>query len=235
MTADYKLPPALGAVFHRFDRGDDLLVCDATQTGWHVEKAVELAKTGDHDFLIAAYDQPDRRALLSSVGKVFHLSGWPYIYVASSEPLYTEGLEWVDKVDERIQRGIEVLPESAEVIKGAEGEEEHYVLGAVLVPEETDLQGDIYSADEVRKACFSWIEDHGAFKIMHKGRELADNKVKVLENFIAPCSYKIGATPVKQGTWMLGLRIVDKRLWSDIKEGRWTGYSIGGEAKKKPA
>lgn len=106
--------------------------------------------------------------------------------------------------------------------------EERYVLGIVLEPETVDSQNEIYSHDVVRKTAHGWMEFFGNLGNMH--REIITGKVKVLETYLAPIAFDMDGQHVKKGTWLMGTRIIDNELWSDIKDGRITGYSIGGNA-----
>jgi hypothetical protein len=107
--------------------------------------------------------------------------------------------------------------------------EERLVYGIVLEPETVDAQGDIYSAEEIRSACHEFMEKFGKLGLQHK--YLANNLMKVLECWIAPADLKIEDHDVKKGTWLLACRIVDEDLWQAVKEGKFTGFSIGGTAR----
>lgn len=108
----------------------------------------------------------------------------------------------------------------------------HYVLGIVLEPDVVDAQNDTYSADEVRQASERFMEVHRNMGLMHKQK--VNDKVQILENFIAPVDMQIGDEQVKKGTWLMGVRVNDPTLWSDVKLGKLTGFSIGGSAIRKP-
>ena len=110
--------------------------------------------------------------------------------------------------------------------------EERYVLGVVLEPETVDSQGDIYSADEIRRAAFRWMEFFGRRGFMHE--QLVDDRVRVLESYIAPVDFGEGENVVKAGSWLLGTRVLDDGMWRDIKAGRLQSYSIGGSAIRRP-
>lgn len=114
----------------------------------------------------------------------------------------------------------------------AEENEERFVLGIVLVPEEEDLQGDIYSEEEVRKAAHYYMENDGDVGLQH--REMVSGEVKVLENYLAPVEFEMNGTKVKKGTWLQGLRVVSDRLWKAVKSGELTGLSIGGSSFREP-
>lgn len=111
-------------------------------------------------------------------------------------------------------------------------EEERYVLGVVLAPETTDSQGDIYSHEEVRKAAHAYMEHEGALGKQH--REIVTGKLKILESYVAPVDFQIEEEQVAKGTWLMGIRVVDDDLWTGIKEGSFTGFSIGGAAFRRP-
>lgn len=111
-------------------------------------------------------------------------------------------------------------------------EEERFVLGVVLAPETTDSQGDIYSADEVRKAAHDYMENAGALGKQH--REIVTGKLKILESYLAPADFTVEDETIAKGTWLMGIRVIDEDLWEGIKKGDFTGFSIGGQAYRTP-
>lgn len=106
--------------------------------------------------------------------------------------------------------------------------DEQIVYGIVYEPDTVDAQGDQASAEEIEKAANDFMENVRTFKVMHKGRPA---KVKVLQSFVAPVDYTIAKRKIKKGSWVLVTRILDKKLWEDIKAGKFTGYSMAGSAK----
>lgn len=113
---------------------------------------------------------------------------------------------------------------------GKAAEDERYVLGIVLEPEVVDSQGDIYSADEIKKAAYAYMSDFQNIGLQHK--QLINNKVTLLESYLAPVDMEIHGSVIRAGTWMMAVRFEDHALWSDVKLGRLTGFSIGGLATK---
>jgi DNA adenine methylase len=117
------------------------------------------------------------------------------------------------------------------IIKRAE--EEHYTLGVVLEPDVVDAQNDRYSKEEVRRACHRFAEFYLNAGLMH--RELANGRIVILENYLAPCDFVAeNGEPVKEGTWLQGRGYRDDEIWQKIKNGELTGLSIGGSAIRKP-
>jgi DNA adenine methylase len=120
--------------------------------------------------------------------------------------------------------------------------EEQFILGVVLEPtkelNKPDYQDDIYSAEEVRSACHKWMADYRVRKdaadvvdmgIQHT--KSAGERIKIYENYIAPCDLTIDGKHVAKGTWLLGVW-VDGEIWDAVKKGEITGFSIGGRARR---
>jgi DNA adenine methylase len=110
--------------------------------------------------------------------------------------------------------------------------EERFVLGIVLEPEEVDAQKDIYSAEEVRSAAHKFMEQYQNIGLMHSS--VVNEQVKILESYVAPVSFEMDDTEVREGTWLLAVRVLDDDLWEAVKEGGLTGFSIGGSAIRVP-
>jgi DNA adenine methylase len=115
------------------------------------------------------------------------------------------------------------------LLKGVDPGDERYVLGIVLEPETVDAQEDIYSAAEIRSAAHRFMEEFQDVGLMHKMR--VNGAVKIVESYLAPEDLSIGERAIKKGTWLLGVRVLSDALWTDVKEGRLTGFSIGGSAR----
>jgi DNA adenine methylase len=118
------------------------------------------------------------------------------------------------------------------LLKGVDPSDERFVLGIVLEPEVIDAQGDIYSADEIRQAAHRFMEEFGGLGLMH--RLAVNDQVKVLESYLAPVDFEIAGVGVRKGTWLLGVRVLSDALWEQVKDGRLSGFSIGGSARKVP-
>jgi len=114
------------------------------------------------------------------------------------------------------------------------GEELRYILGIVLEPEVVDgtvtekTRGDIYSAEEIRKAAHYFMTRYRGqgHDIMHSDVDI--DSLKIVESFIAPQDLTINGKSVKKGSWLIGSLIFDDKVWAAIKMGKLTGYSVGG-------
>jgi site-specific DNA-adenine methylase len=130
------------------------------------------------------------------------------------------------------KRDVQPFDKASRLLKGIDPSDERFVLGIVLEPEVVDAQGDIYSADEIRQAAHRFMEEFGGLGLMH--RLAVNDQVKVLESYVAPVDFEIGGVPVKKGTWLLGVRVLSDELWEQVRDGKLTGFSIGGSARRVP-
>ena len=97
----------------------------------------------------------------------------------------------------------------------------------VLSPDEVDLHGDVYDADEVRKACHNFNTYCRKANLLH----LFDTDAfSVVESYIAPVSMQMGETIIKAGSWLSVLQFTDESIWSEVKNGSYSGVSIGAKA-----
>ena len=111
------------------------------------------------------------------------------------------------------------------------GSEERLVTGIVLEPETVDAQGDIYSADEVRWAMYTFMESFQNVGRQHN--ELVNYGCAVVECWVQRDDTVMESHPIKAGTWMLTLRVMSDEIWADVKSGALSGFSIGGFAQKR--
>ena len=117
------------------------------------------------------------------------------------------------------------------VIKSVE-QEERKALFVVLEPDSVDLHGDIYSAKEVEKAFRSFTVHCNKANLMHR-IELED--AEITQSYLAPTDFQLetpdGVQDIKKGTWLQEWYFpeseVGNELWAGVKDGTYTGLSIG--------
>lgn len=109
---------------------------------------------------------------------------------------------------------------------------EHYVLVPALVPNKPDFYGDIVDEQTIKEAAYKWFMDYRKAGIMHKSI-LDDDDVKVVESYIAPVDMEINGKKIKKGTWLLGFKIFNNKLWELIESGIIKGVSIEGFGRRE--
>lgn len=110
-------------------------------------------------------------------------------------------------------------------------DEKRTVIGVVLEPETVDAQLDIYSEEVIEKAAENFLAKFNKatkLGLMHKN---FSKKFELLQSYIMPSDLVIGTTTVKKGSWIMKVRVVDNQVWKQVKDGKITGFSIGGKAK----
>lgn len=132
------------------------------------------------------------------------------------------------RAEKGVERSVRLVKADAPVANS----EQRYALGIVLEPDVVDAQSDVYSAEEVRKAAWGYMVNFRNVGLMHKG--LVNQKVALVESYLAPISMNVGGSVIKAGTWLMGLNVHDDALWEQVKQGNLTGLSIGGFAAKTP-
>lgn len=113
-------------------------------------------------------------------------------------------------------------------------EEQRIVFGEVLVPEDRDLQGDIYSAEAIAEAAHKYLSEFRRGKLGEQHDRRLRDEVDLYESYVAPVDMTINGRRIKKGTWLMMWKIHSDRLWGKIKRREITGFSIGGSARKRP-
>lgn len=117
----------------------------------------------------------------------------------------------------------------ADVLKA--NAEEQTVTGVVLQPETVDAQGDIYSAEVIRKAAEGFLSRYNRATKLGLQHKKFNKKFELLQSYIAPADFAMGGRTVKAGSWVMKVKVVDSGVWKLVKEGKIRGFSIGGKAR----
>lgn len=122
-----------------------------------------------------------------------------------------------------------------EQITKSVNEEQRLALFVVLEPQEgeytKDLHGDTYTADEIRKGCYSFNTHCRKANLFH-AVELED--AHIVESYITPVDMSIDGKVIKSGTWLQTWYFpeteIGEELWSAVKSGEINGVSINCKA-----
>lgn len=110
--------------------------------------------------------------------------------------------------------------------------EKRMAMFVVLAPDTEDLHGDIYSAEEVEKACINFNQHCGVANLFH----LVETKeADIVQSFIAPADFTLDSgVEVKKGTWLQWWHFPETEqgdlIWQGVKSGDINGVSIGAMA-----
>jgi hypothetical protein len=98
-----------------------------------------------------------------------------------------------------------------------------------------DLQGDYISIDEVEKAAYSYVHKSRKGGDMHlRDGQAPVHKSDMIESFVVtPEKKKALGLPEDTPTgWWVGYQVNDDELWSKVKSGERTGFSIHGRGRR---
>jgi uracil-DNA glycosylase family 4 len=171
---------------------------------------------------------------METVSTVFNLpltadgtiSGYARVeYVSPSETTWTTS-DTYGNVTSDTQTTSEQVFVTSEIFK--KEDEKRCVTGVVMEPGEFDAHGDVTSADEIENAAYVYMLNSQVVGQQHSEPAPA----KIVESYIAPVDMEIGGGFVKQGSWVMTVKVDDDDLWDAVKAGDYTGFSIGGFAQK---
>jgi len=102
-----------------------------------------------------------------------------------------------------------------------------------------DLQGDWITPDEIEKAAYTYVKKSRVGGTQHKRDEFGEavKAGEMIESFVVTPEKieKMGLPEDFPVGWWVGFQYDDDATWSDIKEGRKTGFSVHGRGKRVPA
>lgn len=93
---------------------------------------------------------------------------------------------------------------------------------------------DYFEPDELEKACWSFLPGGANVGLFHSDHPAAIGRATVVESYIYrnPVPWTVGeALVVKQGDWVVGA-VLDPDAWRLYKQGRITGWSPQGHARR---
>ena len=116
------------------------------------------------------------------------------------------------------------------------GEERRLAYGIVYAPgspRSLDSQGDWATADEVEAMAHRFLVKSRSYDLQHL-IDLPDDKVELVESYVAPCDFMLGSKLVKAGSWIAVTHFLDESLWSMVRAGQIKAYSIRGYGTRIP-
>ena len=109
-------------------------------------------------------------------------------------------------------------------------DDKQLVFGIASRADITDLHGDRISAEVLEKAVYDFVTHSRQGREMHQRGKVAD---LVESFFITPEKAKIlGVDESYINHWYVGFKINDADVWSKIKNGTYSMFSIGGIARR---
>lgn len=98
---------------------------------------------------------------------------------------------------------------------------ERIVMAEVLVPEVPNVFNDYWTRENIKEAAYGFMEQGFGIDIDHNNVDIQGVHATVVESFIA----RQGDPDFIEGSWVIGMHILDDALWQDVLDGKINGYS----------
>lgn len=99
---------------------------------------------------------------------------------------------------------------------------EQVAFAEVLVPNVPNAYQDIYSKEAIRDFAYTYAEKGYGLDINHDKVDVTGTGYFVCESFIA----RAGDPDFIEGSWVVGIKVVDPALWLQILSGELNGFSF---------
>jgi hypothetical protein len=104
------------------------------------------------------------------------------------------------------------------------------VYGVVFPANEVDADGDYATEEELRKACWKFMEDYQKMNLIHT-KALSKAAYAIVECAVAFSDFKINEKTINQGDWYVAVKVNDSTLKKMIESGELNAFSMEGKAK----
>ena len=115
---------------------------------------------------------------------------------------------------------------SMEFLSKGLDDEKRLLTAVVLRPDEPDLHDEVYSAEEVEKACHNFNLNCRNANLQHV-KQVDNSVLAVVESWVAKADFELGDGQVKKGDWVMTMHVPSEAVWKAVKNGTFTGFSIG--------
>ena len=153
----------------------------------------------------------------------------------SSKECFEQEKQDFGDIPENLQEEQNCVEKQFQISIAKSNEEQQTVTGIVLQPEVVDGQGDIMSADVIQDAAHAFLMNFNKkTKLGIQHQIFKASQLALVESWITPMNLVIGVNSVKQGSWIMTVKVLDSKIWEKVKQGAITGFSIGGKARVIP-
>jgi len=99
------------------------------------------------------------------------------------------------------------------------------VYGIVFEPDFEDAHGEYVAKEDIEEAAHLYMAKYQ--KVRRSHQELLKNAY-IVESYIAPIDMDFRDLTIKEGTWIVAMKVEDDELWRQIESGEIKGFSAGG-------
>ena len=161
------------------------------------------------------------------------------LLIDEDEEAILESISLVDKP--AIERDFMYFSKDAKPKYYFEDDEQRVVVGPCMVPDMKIPRsdgGEIYyvyfTKETIAKAAELFLKHDRASKQNTDHEDNFTNDIYLMESWIIEDEYdkayrKYGFKDLPIGTWMTKMRVMDDKVWAEVKEGKYKGFSVQGD------
>jgi len=188
--------------------------------GWLQENGFEAIQSENPTDVLASLEVE----YVSVVDEPAQDSEWLVAKSAAADP------EAFDPAEPSLRDGEFVVNKQSE-------DPERKVWAAVLIPDETDKQGDLVPRPEIERAAHNYLKH---YRKVDEDHDLVDGSGEPIESYVLKQETAFdmpdgsGERTYPAGTWIMGVELTDE-AWKRVESGELSGFSIyGGAASLEP-
>lgn len=102
---------------------------------------------------------------------------------------------------------------------------EQVVMGEMLIPDVPNVYGDIMTREAIKEFVYAYAMSEYGIDVDHDEQDVKNTKAVVVESFIA----RPGDPDFIEGSWVVGMKILDSELWQKVLDGEINGFSFYAE------
>lgn len=208
--------------------------------GYDYEKAHHFALAAEKEAVEAdGISWDDYQAIMVKLIEAVEIEN---IQLMPADQDLTPWLSGQDSLDERLLPAIRLamtkdtdvsvftMPTNVEVVVKSVNKEKQIVYGEVYTPYVIDTHNEMMLPEDVELMAHRFMSTlkNDRIDIMHNNQLI---EAVAVESYIARASDPL----YHEGAWVLAVKIVDKEIWQQIKDGEFNGYSIETLVTKVPA
>jgi len=111
------------------------------------------------------------------------------------------------------------------VLRRGGGEYRRIVMCELLIPDVPNVFGDINTRETIEEFAYQYALRGYGIDVDHDEVDVRNTEAVVVESFIA----RAGDPTFIEGSWVIGMKIIDDTLWQKVLDGEINGFSFLAE------
>lgn len=119
---------------------------------------------------------------------------------------------------------------NSKIIVRSDTEWEQVCYAEVLIPDVPNVYGDINTRETIREFAYEFAMQGYGIDVEHNNVDINGTGSVVVESFIV----RAGDPDFIEGSWVVGMKVLDSELWQKVLDGVINGFSFEAECSMFP-